>query len=201
MIKFISNSYNEMQDKDLKDFFFLRKKIFKDRLNWLVTCKDGMEFDEYDNENTSYLLGKAEDKIVCGCRFIDMKHHNMCVGTFYKYFNKMKIIEGNYVEVTRIFIDKDRVFNIGISNYPISLMFFLNMQTFAKNLGYEGIYAVVTEQLLNILIKSGWKIEMQQKGISEKNENIYLIIMPTSENTIIPLREKLKIKMTHVLTF
>jgi len=186
MIKFISNSYNEMQDKDLKDFFCLRKKIFKDRLNWLVACKNGMEFDEYDNENTSYLLGKVEDKIVCGCRFIDMKHHNMCVRIFYKYFNEMKILEGNYVEVTRIFIDKDRAFNIGISNYPISLMFFLNMQIFAKNSGYEGIYAVVTEQLLNILIKSGWKIEIKQKGISEKNENIYLIIMLTSENTIIP---------------
>lgn len=186
-----------MHDNDLEDFFCLRKKIFKDRLNWLVTCKNGMEFDEYDCGNAYYLLGKVKDKIICGCRFIDMKNHNMCTGTFYQYFENMIIREGNYIEVTRIFIDKDRTSSLGVNHYPISSMFFMSMRDYAHNAGYEGIYAVVTEQLLNILIKSGWDVDVQQRGVSEKNEFIYLIIMPTCENKIRRLKENLSAKIKH----
>ncbi|HGJ5854338.1 acyl-homoserine-lactone synthase [Arsenophonus nasoniae] len=191
MIKFIITNYNEIDKEDLKDFFRLRKKIFKDRLNWLVKCKNGMEFDEYDNTKTIYLLGKVEKRIICGCRFIDMKYHNMCVGTFYKYFNEMKIRKGKYIEITRVFIDKDRISYFGLNDYPVNLSFFLNIRNFANNLGFNGIYAVVTHHFLNILIKSGWKVEIQQKGISEKNENIYLIIMPTREENILSLKNLL----------
>ena len=82
MFKFESHKFKDMQAHDLKELYCLRKKIFKDKLNWLVKCQDGMEFDEYDNENTSYLMGKMNSEIICACRFMDMKLHNMCNGVF-----------------------------------------------------------------------------------------------------------------------
>ncbi|HEY3987623.1 acyl-homoserine-lactone synthase [Cedecea sp.] len=183
MIKFELCKYNEMLPKDLKDFYCIRKKIFKDKLDWLVKCVDGMEFDEYDNDNTSYLTGKIEGKIICGCRFIDMNLQNMCTGVFYKYFNNMQILKGNYVEVTRIFIDKDNLFDYRrLQN--VRLNFYLNIYNFAKEAGYEGVYAVVTKQLLSSLIRAGWKVMIQQQGVSEKNERIYLIVMPTNDKTV-----------------
>lgn len=191
VVKFELFNFNDIHSKDLKDFYCLRKKIFKDKLDWLVKCKDGMEFDEYDSKNASYLMGKRENEVICGCRFIDMKLHNMCTGVFYKYFDNIKILKGNYVEMTRILIDKEKVFDFEhIIN--LRLNFFLNIHTVAKESGYEGIYAVATEQLLKSLIKSGWEIKIQQRGMSEKNEYLYLIIMPTDEKAIIGLKEKLK---------
>lgn len=190
MIKFELCMYNEMEPKDLKEFYCIRKKIFKDKLDWLVKCVDGMEFDEYDNDNTLYLTGKIEGKIICGCRFIDMELQNMCADVFYKYFNNMKILKVNYVEVTRIFIDKEVLFDYKqLRN--VRLNFFLNIYTFAKEAGYEGVYAVVTKQLLNSLIRAGWEVVIQQQGISEKNELIYLIVMPTNDKTVSNLMKNL----------
>jgi len=177
-----------MKPKDLKDFYCLRKKIFKDKLNWLVKCVDGMEFDEYDNENTLYITGKIGGEIICGCRFIDMKLKNMCTGVFYKYFNNMKLLKGNYIEVTRVFIDKENIVDYNKLQI-VRLNFFLNIYSFAKEARYEGVYAVVTKQLLDSLIRAGWKVMIQQQGVSEKSERIYLIIMPTNEEAVSSLME------------
>lgn len=163
-----------------------KDKIFKDKLNWLVKCTDGIV--EYDNDNTSYLTGKIEGQIVCGCRFIDMKLQNMCTGVFYKYFNDMQILKGNYVEVIRIFIDKEKLIDYNkLQN--VRLDFFLNIYTFAKQTGYEGVYAVVTRQLLDSLVRAGWKVIIQQQGVSEKNECIYLIVMSTNDEAVSGLME------------
>ncbi|QGY28820.1 acyl-homoserine-lactone synthase [Pantoea cypripedii] len=193
MITFESCNYSKMLKKDLNEFYFIRKKIFKDRLDWLVKCKDGMEFDEYDNENTNYLIGKKEGKIICGCRFIDMHFDNMFTGVFYKYFDKLTLPEGNYVEVTRLFIDNEPDLEYEFAR-DLKLRFFLNIHAFAKESGYDGIYAVVSEQLLCSLIKAGWNIEVQKIGISEKKEQIYLIIMPTKDIAILCLKDALKNK-------
>lgn len=180
MIKFELCEYNEMHPNDLKAFYSIRKKIFKDQLDWLVKCVDGMEFDEYDNVNTLYLTGKLGSDIICGCRFIDIKLKNMCTGVFYKYFDNMQLLKGNYIEVTRIFIDKDNFYDCKQLR-EVRLNFFLHIYTSAKEAGYEGIYAVVTKKLLSSLIKAGWEVVIQQPGVSEKNERIYLIVMPTND--------------------
>lgn len=192
MIKFKLCNYNEMQSKDLRDFYYIRKKIFKDKLDWLVKCTDGMEFDEYDNDNTLYLIGKLEGKIICGCRFIDMELQNMCTGVFYKYFNNMKILKKNCIEVTRLFIDKDNFFDYN-RLHNVRLHFYLNIYIFAKEAGYEGVYAVVNKQLLSSLIRAGWEVVIQQQGISEKNECIYLIVMPTNYKNVSKLMQNLQI--------
>lgn len=190
MLELINVKYEELSRKDREDLFFLRKNTFKDRLNWSVTCIHQMEYDEYDNYHTSYLLGKYQNTIICSVRFIDVKYNNMITGTFNKFFKKIDIPTDKYVEASRLFIDKKRVVGFGLNKHPLSLMLFLSMITYAIKYGFKGIYAIVTYQMFIIFKRSGWDVKMIDKGIS--NKNIYLIFMPVEKKYIDILIKKIK---------
>ncbi|QJW58257.1 Acyl-homoserine-lactone synthase [Serratia plymuthica] len=181
MIEIFDVNYNLMSDNRSKELFSLRKKTFKDRLDWIVKCENNMEFDEYDSEHTTYLFGTYKEIVVCSLRFIEIKYPNMITGTFKSYFNKIELPEGNFVEASRLFIDKERVQAMQLQKKPISSILFLSMINYARNYGYQGIYAIISHPMLIIFQRSGWEISVIEQGQSEKNQRIYLIYMPVDD--------------------
>ncbi|WNN42435.1 MULTISPECIES: acyl-homoserine-lactone synthase [Winslowiella] len=178
MLKIFNVNYNLLSDNRSEELFTLRKKTFKDRLNWLVNCENNMEFDEYDNAHTNYLFGVYKNMVICSIRFIETKYHNMITGTFKSYFNNIELPKGNYVDASRLFIDKQRARDLGISQQPISTLLFLSMINYSRHAGHKGIYAIVSHPMFIIFKRSGWLISVVEKGLSEKNDTIYLIFMP-----------------------
>ncbi|HGJ5854501.1 acyl-homoserine-lactone synthase [Arsenophonus nasoniae] len=194
MLNFFNAKYIQLSEKNKNDLFFLRKRSFKDRLNWSVICKNNKEFDEYDNKNVDYLLGSYQDRIVCGVRFIDIKNNNMITGTFYKYFKQINLPKGNYFEASRLFVDKERIVKFELNKYSISLMLFLSMIYYVRNHNYDGICAIISYQMLIIFRRAGWNVDIVNKGISEKNEVIYLITMPIDGKNTYLLEKNVKSK-------
>ena len=43
-------NFSSLSHEKSEEFFMLRKNIFKDRLQWAVSCFDGKEYDQFDNE-------------------------------------------------------------------------------------------------------------------------------------------------------
>ncbi|ANJ93438.1 acyl-homoserine-lactone synthase [Serratia plymuthica] len=181
MIEIFDVNYNLMSDNRSKELFSLRKKTFKDRLDWIVKCENNMEFDDYDSEHATYLFGTYKEIVVCSLRFIEIKYPNMITGTFKSYFNKIELPEGNFVEASRLFIDKERVQAMQLQKKPISSILFLSMINYARNYGYQGIYAIISHPMLIIFQRSGWEISVIEQGQSEKNQRIYLIYMPVDD--------------------
>lgn len=194
MIDFLDVNYNSLF-KQTDDLFLLRKKTFKDRLGWMVDCKGDMEFDTYDNENTTYVLGVHEGEVFCGLRFIETIHPNMIIDTFQPYFNNIVLPQGPYVEASRLFIDKDRIHSHYLKKYPISHILFLSMINYAKKFDYQGIYAIVSHPMLIIFQRSGWEVLVIQNGVSEKKENIHLIYMPVDKHNQEILIKRINEKM------
>ncbi|AJW28910.1 acyl-homoserine-lactone synthase [Chania multitudinisentens RB-25] len=182
MIEFFDLSYDSLSKKRSGELFSLRKITFKDRLNWRVSCEKNMEFDVYDNKNTTYLLGVYKDVIICSLRFIETKFPNMIIDTFKPYFKELSLPKGNYIEASRLFIDKERIKGFHLQEHPISSILFLSMVNYAKSLCYQGIYAIVSHPMLIIFQRSGWQVSVVEKGFSEKRQNIYLIHMPVDEH-------------------
>ena len=197
MIEFLNVNYNSLLEKDASELFSLRKKTFKDRLDWMVDCKENMEFDVYDNENTTYILGVYGDVIFCSLRFIETIHPNMITDTFQPYFNNIILPKGAFVEASRLFVDKNLIHSYQLHRYPISHILFLSMINYAERFNYQGIYAIVSHPMLIIFQRSGWEILVIQNGVSEKRENIYLIYMPVDKHNqeilIKRINEKMKI--------
>lgn len=181
MIDIFDVNYSLLSDSRSRELFSLRKKTFKDRLDWIVNCKNDMEYDEYDNSHTTYLFGIHDNLVFCSLRFIEIKYPNMITGVFRSYFNKIELPNGNYIDASRLFIDKDRIQKLELQSYPISTVLFLSMINYSRHKGFEGIYAIVSHPMLIIFKKSGWMISVVEQGLSEKNQRIYLIYMPVDD--------------------
>lgn len=189
-------NYSFLSALKSEELFTLRKKVFKDRLNWLVKAENNMESDEYDNPRTTYIFGVYHQSCICSLRFIEIRYPNMITGTFKSWFRNIDLPQGNFVEASRLFIDKERVQAMELRQQPVSALLFLSMINYARHYGYEGIYAIVSHPMYLIFRKSGWKIEMVEQGTSEKNQNIYLIFMPVDRESQQTLMAKVREKAT-----
>lgn len=182
MIEIFDVSYNDLTDRRSEDLYKLRKKTFKDRLDWAVNCSNDMEFDEYDNADTRYLLGIYENQLVCSIRFIDLRLPNMITHTFHALFDDVQLPDGDYIESSRFFVDKNRAKDLLGSKYPISYVLFLSMINYARHHGHKGIYTIVSRAMLTIAKRSGWEIEVIKEGFVSENEPIYLLRLPIDQH-------------------
>lgn len=176
MFNIYSVNYSSMSNEKSEDLFMLRKNTFKDRLQWAVNCSDGKELDEFDNEKTNYIFGVENGMIICGTRMIDMKYDNMLNSAFSSFFNNISIPEGNFIESTRFFVDKERTHSLLGRRFPVTMTLFLSLINYARQHHYDGILAVASHPMLHIIKSSGWNVTLLESGISEKNEPVHLLL-------------------------
>lgn len=191
MFNIYAVNYSLLGHDKAEDLFMLRKSTFKDRLQWAVTCSDGMEHDQFDNEKTDYIFGVEKGVILCGTRMIDMKESNMLNDTFAGFFNKVNIPEGNFVESTRFFVDKERTHSLLGGKYPVTMSLFLSLINYAIERHYDGILAVASHSMMSIIRRSGWNVTVLEIGMSEKDEPVYLLLGHIDTQS----QEKLKAKI------
>ncbi|WP_084873927.1 acyl-homoserine-lactone synthase [Pantoea cypripedii] len=162
----------------------LEKGFFKDRLDWAVNCTDEKEIDAYDTHDANYILGKFCSEVICGLRFIEIDKPNMLkCGVFNSFFNNIKISSGNYLEASRLFIDKDRINKLNLSHHPICALIFVAMINFTRKNNYDGIYSIASEAMLTIYRRTGWNVEVLESGHSEKGEAVHYIFMPVDKSS------------------
>jgi acyl homoserine lactone synthase len=191
MLYFTNETFKAMEFDQLNDFYKLRKKTFSDRLKWAVKCKNNMEYDEYDNENATYIFGGKDDTLICSARLIETKYPNMITHTFHEFFKGLEIPEGNFIESSRFFVDKDRAAELLGRRYPVTHHLFLSIVNYARQNGYDGILTIVSHAMMLIIKRSGWELLILNKGISEKGQNVYLLQLPIDDKTVATLQEKI----------
>lgn len=185
IVEFFTMDYAELSHHQAHDLYRLRHETFKSRLNWRVNSHNGLEYDEYDTENTVYLFGMTAGEIICSARFINTQHRNMTREIFSDFFGGITLPDdGSYIEVTRLFIDKNKRNALGLSAYPLSKMIFISMINYCIANDFKGMYAVVSQTMYLIFQRSGWKIILLQEGVSEKKEKIYFIYMPADRASV-----------------
>ncbi|WP_063654423.1 acyl-homoserine-lactone synthase [Candidatus Arsenophonus triatominarum] len=178
MLEIFDVNYNLLTEKKSKELFTLRKETFKDRLNWAVNCINGMEFDEYDNDKANYLFGVRSNTIICSVRFIEMQFPNMITGTFAPFFKHLNLPKGNYIESSRFFVAKDRTKELNCDKYPVFFILCLAMINYAQKGDYDGILTIISHGMLKVVERSGWEVSIIEQGLSEKNEKVYLLLLP-----------------------
>ncbi|MDA9405925.1 MULTISPECIES: acyl-homoserine-lactone synthase [unclassified Bradyrhizobium] len=60
----------------------LRGRVFKERLDWEVSVSDGLEIDQYDAFNPTYLLALEQDDVIGCVRLLPTTGCNMLADTF-----------------------------------------------------------------------------------------------------------------------
>lgn len=83
MIILIEPSNYHLHQEDLEGMYRLRHQVFYEELKWQVNSSNGLEKDEYDENNTYYLVFKDDDGKIRGCqRYIEMNNPCMFDGPF-----------------------------------------------------------------------------------------------------------------------
>ncbi|WP_159281734.1 acyl-homoserine-lactone synthase [Rahnella variigena] len=181
MLELFDVSYEELRMTRVDELYRLRKTTFSDRLGWEVVCNQDMEFDEFDNDSTRYILGLCKGKLVCSVRFTALDQPNMITHTFRACFDSVPLpSEG--VESSRFFVDKLRARELLGERYPVSQALFLAMINWAQDNGHAGIYTIVSRAMLTILKRSGWQIQTLKEAFLSERERIYLIYLPAGKD-------------------
>jgi N-acyl-L-homoserine lactone synthetase len=109
MLYLIDPDNYHLHKEDLDNMYRLRHKVFFEKMNWQVSSKNGMEKDEYDENDMYYLIYKDEKGIIRGCvRFIEMTNNCMFDGPFkFALPNVEDFKKPRYWELSRLAVDCD----------------------------------------------------------------------------------------------
>ena len=55
-MKFITGSFKELQPQLMTQVAKYRHKVFVEKLGWQLQCKDALEYDQFDREDTMYVV-------------------------------------------------------------------------------------------------------------------------------------------------
>lgn len=194
MFELFDVGYNELNEMQSDELYRLRKTTFSDRLKWDVVCNHDMEFDEFDNANTRYILGLYHGQLICSVRFISLKYPNMITHTFRSCFKDVTLPPIG-VESSRFFVDKTRARLLLGERYPISQVLFLSMMNWAINHQEKGICTIVSRAMLTILKRSGWQIKVLKEALLSEQERIYLVWLPVGQDEQRRIASKLYIRL------
>ena len=107
MLYLIDPDNYHLHKNDLNEMYQLRHRVFFEQMKWHVSSENGMEKDEYDEQDMYYLIYKDDQGIVRGCvRFIEMTHTCMFDGPFrFALPNAKDFKRPRYWELSRLAVD------------------------------------------------------------------------------------------------
>ena len=94
----------------LNDMYKLRARVFKDRMGWDVTVRNGREIDLFDDLDPAYLVALDDDYQVVGCnRMLQTTGPHMLADVFQDILcGEPPLRSATVWENTRFCIDADR---------------------------------------------------------------------------------------------
>lgn len=180
-IDFYTLDYSATPHAWVADLYGLRKEVFADRLNWKVNVNNGIEFDEYDNERTTYLIGTWEGIPLAGLRLINTLDPYMVEGPFRDFFRCEPPKHALMAESSRFFVDKIRSRHHGLAQVPLTEMLLLSMHNYAAAKGLGSIITVVSNAMGRIVRNAGWHYDVLDTGEASPGEKVLLLDMPVNE--------------------
>ncbi|WP_043160651.1 acyl-homoserine-lactone synthase [Bradyrhizobium sp. Ai1a-2] len=146
----------------LAEMFRLRRRVFKERLDWTVSVSGDLEIDIYDALNPTYLLVISDANEVLGCvRLLPSTGPNMLADTFpFLLGDKRAPHSDDVLESSRFCVDTERAVEVGRGNLNrATFVLFAAMIEAMRARGARAIATVTDVRMERILRRAGWPIE------------------------------------------
>ena len=146
----------------LAAMFRLRRRVFKDRLDWTVSVSGDLELDVYDALNPTYLVMVSCGREVVGCvRLLPTTGPTMLAGTFPQLLDGQALTRSHRIlESSRVCVDTAlaaEATRTGLNRATFIL--FAAMIESLTLLNADSIVTVTDTRMERILRRAGWPLE------------------------------------------
>lgn len=181
----------------LLETFRLRRRIFKDRLDWDVSVTGDLELDIYDALDPTYLILTTNGRDAVGSvRFLPTTGPTMLAKTFDVLLGGSEPPSStSIIESSRFCVDTKRVTELADSGLrQATFVLFAGMIEYARTVGAQRIVTVTDIRMERVLRRAGWPLEriaepiqvgntMALAGFLEASEDALAIVYRTGELT------------------
>lgn len=165
MIRFYQGRDRAFYPNETNEMFQLRRRQFRDRLDWDVIVRDGWEIDEFDDMNPLYLVSIHEQSntVAGSLRFLSTTGPTMMKNVFDSYFEEPFSIESPLAwECTRLAIEptiaRTWLTPTGMCRATFELM--QGGLEVAMQAGVEQIVGIFDNAMLRVYRRVGWSPEI-----------------------------------------
>ena len=146
----------------LAAMFRLRRRVFKERLDWTVSVSGDLELDIYDALNPTYLVMVSGDREVVGCvRLLPTTGPTMLADTFPQLLTGERPPRSNRIfESSRFCVDTTLAAEASGSGLSrATFILFAAMIESLAMLNADSIVTVTDTRMERILRRAGWPLE------------------------------------------
>lgn len=146
----------------LAEVYRLRRRVFKDRLDWAVSVSGDLELDVYDALNPTYLLVMSgEGNLVGGVRLLPTTGPTMLADTFPALLGGRAAPHSEKIlESSRFCVDTKRASELAENGLNrATFVLFAAMIEGARAANAESIVTVTDTRMERILRRAGWPLE------------------------------------------
>ncbi|OKO87621.1 conjugal transfer protein TraI [Bradyrhizobium sp. NAS80.1] len=146
----------------LTSMYRLRRRVFKDRLDWSVSVSGDLEIDIYDALSPTYLLAVSNAEEVLGCvRLLPTLGPTMLADTFADLLgSRTAPRDERILESSRFCVDTERAAESGRSGFNrATFVLFAAMLEAMRARGARSIVTVTDTRMERILRRAGWPLE------------------------------------------
>jgi acyl-homoserine lactone synthase len=169
----ITNTNRHLYERELDDHHCIRHRIYVEELKWkgLTPRSDGREYDQFDFENTVYLLGLEEGRVVGGLRLVPTTGPHLIADVFSRFADRGVPRGADIAEWTRIFVVPER--REEHSRSKVGSTVIASMIDYGLQEGLTGISVVMNTFWLPKFLKYGWRV--RPLGLPDVHEDEWLI--------------------------
>lgn len=148
---------NSKQYSDvLESFFRIRYDIYVREKKWMPENDEGIEKDQFDTDDATYLIGVEGDRVIAGSRFVPTSKPHLLSEVFGHLCTKEKICDPHVAEWTRGFILPE--FRGGAGK-PVMAEFCVAVMQWAIEEGVTGVGGIQEVFWLPLWRRFGWSFE------------------------------------------
>lgn len=170
----ITCANRHLYERELDEHHQIRHRIYIEELRWrgLTPRADNREIDQFDIEDTVYLLGIEEGRVVGGLRLLPTTGPHLIADVFSRFASERGVQRRpDIAEWTRIFVVPERREEHARSKIGSTVI--ASMIDYGLQEGLSGISVVMNTFWLPKFLKYGWRV--RPLGLPDVHDGEWLI--------------------------
>lgn len=168
----------------------LRRRVFRERLDWDVSVSDGLEIDQYDSAVSTYLLCLDQKRVVGCVRLMPTTGPNMLADTFAILLDGRAAPKSEQIwESSRFCVDTQSTEETTANGLRhATFMLFAAMIEFGQRRQLQSIATVTDTRMERILRRAGWRLDRLGEPREIGATNAVAGLLPVTDGALSALR-------------